>query len=410
MVIFHKQIIAILVAILCIVLAVIFNFSYTTEKNSLLSKESSGAISAEKEVVNGEEKVLSKEITTAKPFYPRVTFTYAFASKYSPVYKVNGQVNAQYELNLPSEVEGKIVKLNANFDVGNIVRKGTVLANIENFRYRELFTLAKKNVLEAKIFLAQKESESRQAKIDWDKLGNTGKASDLSLKIPNVNLAKLQLEAALIELEKAQDSLNDTMIVSPFDAVVEQRNVSVGAYVSSGMAIARLHSIESYKINLPLESTQWSTLAQPIKKAIKILSVAGSQGEWFSSSQVLESQIDKDTRQRNLVVKVSNPLDRHNKLFVGSFIEAEVLGKEINNLFKVPASAVTGDGVIWFIKGDETLSRHKVNIQFSKDGFVYVDAFESEEIRLITYPMYSFVIGQRVEAFENMEEDSEESE
>lgn len=405
-----KQIIAVVISLISICLAVAYYLKPLKTKAPVETEQYFDLNESEKFVDTTDDKLQGSANFTQQamtensdnnvPFYPRVTFTNISPSTYSPIYKVNGQVNAQYKLNLPSEVEGKIVEISKNFEAGHIVKKGDVLASVEDYRYRAQLIKAEQRLLSATINLEQRLSESKQAKADWEKVGSSNIPTQLSLKIPNVKLAKLAVKAAQIEYEKSFDALKDTVIVAPFNAVVEQRDIAIGAYISPGMTIARLHSIENYKVVLPLDASQWKNLPTQLTEAIKIIPIAGSLGTWFSSTQILANQVDENTRQRNLVVNIANPLNKKQKLLAGSFVEAQVVGKPQHTLLKVPVSAVTSDGYIWFIERDETLNRHKAKIHFTSDAFAYLKAFNKKPIKLVTHPMVSFITGQPINAIE----------
>ena len=78
-----------------------------------------------------------------------------------------------------------------------------------------------------------------------------------------------------------------------------------------------------------------------------------------------EGELDPRTRMVNLVAQVPRPYDPTGDLpplTVGLFVEAEILGKTVEDVLVVPRSAVQRDSRIYVVTADNRLSFRDVEI------------------------------------------------
>lgn len=166
-----------------------------------------------------------------------------------------GEVVSRNTLTLTSQVSGQITYLSPKFLSGNQFAKGELIAQIEPVVYQQALASAKANLADAKLALAQEELSSEQAAIEWQQSGlSQESASDLVLRKPQLEAAQAKYEMSKQALRKAQYDLTKTKIVAPFDAVIQSRQVQLGANVQSGGTIAELIDIALFEVALPCQS------------------------------------------------------------------------------------------------------------------------------------------------------------
>ena len=101
-------------------------------------------------------------------------------------------------------VGGQIVSVNENVRDGGFFEEGDVLAKIDARDYEADVRIAEATLMDARQALAEAEARTNQAKEDWARLGNSGDAPDLVLRIPQLEAAKAKVISAESALQKAK--------------------------------------------------------------------------------------------------------------------------------------------------------------------------------------------------------------
>ncbi|MEK7330709.1 MAG: efflux RND transporter periplasmic adaptor subunit, partial [Candidatus Eisenbacteria bacterium] len=144
----------------------------------------------------------------------------------------NGYVVARTKASVSAKVFGRLAYLGVS--EGSVVKKGEVIARLENDDYRAAVDAARAR-------LHQIEIEHDQAGRDLaraDKLHGEHLISDSDLEDRTSRYRSLgaQVESARAQLEVAQASLENTLVRAPFDGTVLRKDAEVGEIVSPSAA------------------------------------------------------------------------------------------------------------------------------------------------------------------------------
>ncbi|MBB1316426.1 efflux RND transporter periplasmic adaptor subunit [Shewanella sp. SR43-4] len=320
-----------------------------------------------------------------------------------------GEARPRYELTLNAEVSGKIDSVHRQFESGQVIKKGTVLGQINDISYQQALTQAQTDVAQAELDLLEEQRQGEQAKSEWLRSGFSGEPeSPLVLRTPQLAQATAALENAKLTLKKAKQDVAYTKITAPFDALVVSRDIQPGSYVQTGTQLGTLYSVADVEINVPLSDLQWQNLpefdnAQLAKTPWDVtLYSADGRNQWQGYIERVEQHLTQTSRQRSLIVVVDNPLTQQTHLYPGTFVKAQINGKSLSDLWQLPSSAISQQGDIWFINDSSQLAKSAANIAFEKDGFVYVLPIVSEQrgrpslIQIVKRPLSSFKVGTKV--------------
>ncbi|XQF90750.1 hypothetical protein ACOBV8_04855 [Pseudoalteromonas espejiana] len=70
----------------------------------------------------------------------------------------------------------------------------------------------------------------------------------------------------------------------------------------------------------------------------------------------------------------------------------QIAGKSLNNVIKLPASAVSQDGLIWYVNEQNSLVSIKANKVFERDEYVYISPIEGQSnLRVVARPLVSYL-------------------
>ena len=132
-----------------------------------------------------------------------------------PLLAATGYLVADKQSKITPKISGKVVKL--NFDVGDKVKKGDVLAVLES-------TTMQAQLDEVNASLSEAEREFNRQSSLW-KQGVTNRA--------NLDSAEAQLKAARARVDQIRINMQDMTVRAPFDGTIATKNTEVGEVISS---------------------------------------------------------------------------------------------------------------------------------------------------------------------------------
>ena len=143
-----------------------------------------------------------------------------------------GTINASNDVNVISETQGSVQQ--AHLKVGDIVRAGTVLVEVED-------DIPRSN-------LATAEISFQKAKRDFERSETLFQENSISRV--QLDGARLAMQAAENQLEIARRQLENTKIKTPIAGTVNSKLVDVGTMVQPGMPIANIVDITTLKVRV----------------------------------------------------------------------------------------------------------------------------------------------------------------
>jgi RND family efflux transporter MFP subunit len=147
-----------------------------------------------------------------------------------------GEIRPRYESDLGFRIAGKITE--RVVDVGSLVKKGDLLARLDDQDYRNKLTSAETDIAAAQAVLVEAQAaEGRLRHLLGN--GNTTRANyDVALK--NLRAAEAKLESAQAAMKLAKDQVTYCELRADFDGIVTASGAEPGQVVNVGQMIARL--------------------------------------------------------------------------------------------------------------------------------------------------------------------------
>jgi RND family efflux transporter MFP subunit len=174
-----------------------------------------------------------------------------------------GTVQPRTQSMLVAQVNGQIVSVNPNVRDGGFFEEGDVLATIDSRDYEANVRIAAATLMDARQVLAEADARTTQAEEDWERLGNSGDAPDLVLRLPQLEAAKARVTSAESALQKAELNLERTRIVAPFAGRILRKLVDVGQVVSPNTQLAEIYATDYVEIRLPLRNRDLAFIDLP---------------------------------------------------------------------------------------------------------------------------------------------------
>ena len=231
----------------------------------------------------------------------------------------SGTILAKEEVQLQTEIAGKIITL--NFKEGSAVRKGQLLVKLNDAELQ-----ANYRKLKIQNTLAD-EKMKRQEKL----LAVNGiSQEEFDISSSQLNVLKAEMEFAIAEIDK-------TEIRAPFSGIVGLKNISVGATITPSTVIATLLQMDSVKIDF-FVSEKYATT---VKKGDPIsFMLDGSKEEIKGQVYAIEPSIDKATRTLQVRAICAN---KKGDFFPGAFAKVQLDLGFIDNALMVPTEAIIPD-------------------------------------------------------------------
>jgi len=167
-----------------------------------------------------------------------------------------GKVQPEMEVDISANVSGKIVRLGVK--EGDGVEEGQFLVQLDRNRYQALVDQAQAQLTSAEARLVEAEAEYRRVQ----ELYNSSLASEADLEAAKArrDVDKANYGAAKAYLDKVQDDLSKTTILSPMTGTVSQLNSEVGEVVLgteqfSGTVIMTIADLSRMEVETDVDET-----------------------------------------------------------------------------------------------------------------------------------------------------------
>tara|TARA_R110001592_G_scaffold356937_2_gene659487 strand:- start:2539 stop:3705 length:1167 start_codon:yes stop_codon:yes gene_type:complete len=318
-----------------------------------------------------------------------------------------GSAKSRYQMTLTAQVSGQVSELAIAFESGRIVNKGDRLLTLEDSDYRAALASAKHDLASARVDLLEAEREAEQATAEWQGSGMTGEPdSPLVLHEPQVEAARTAVSDAEAAVASAEKDLAQTRVKAPFDALIVSRTVSPGSYLQAGSDIAELYSADRIEISLPVSQPDWHKLPDiealdQGRWPVTLISVETGQ-QWRGYIQRTELHLDDTTRQRSVIAAVDRPLEQTEMLTPGTFVRAEIQGRELSDLWRLPPSSLSQRGEIWY-ESDGILARFSAEPIASDEQAIYLrppTSLYGQPVNVLTHPLSAYMPGMAVNPVE----------
>ncbi|MFK7975105.1 MAG: efflux RND transporter periplasmic adaptor subunit [Halioglobus sp.] len=326
-----------------------------------------------------------------EPVYLPVTVDVAEVVKESlrvPV-QAQGSVTPLRETALLAEVGGRVIEVSDAFNAGGFVSAGDVLLKIDPSDYEAGLLRARSAVASASSGLAQEKGRAEVAAREWSKLPKGSQrsqdAKDLYLRKPQLAQAEAQLLSAKADLESAQDDLDRTIIRAPYDALIKAKRAELGKFVSPGTPLADIFSIEAAEIRLPIPQNRLPYLELPqigeaaTGSSIDLYTdVGGVVNHWPAYLHRTEGVYDERSRVLYTVARIDDPYglktEGREPLRMGTFVNANIEGKQINDVVRLPRYLLKAGNFVWVI--DEAMHLRNRAVELLKVGGdqIYISA------------------------------------
>ena len=321
-----------------------------------------------------------------------------------------GTVQPKTRTMLVSQVGGQIVDVNPNVRDGGFFERGDVLVTVDPRDYAADVRIAEAARADAEQALAEAEARTEQAREDWERLGNTGEAPDLVLRVPQLEAAKARVRSAEAALQKAELDFERTRIRAPFAGRVLKKFVDLGQVVGTNSQIAEIYATDVVEIRLPLrnrdlpfinlpEAYRYSDTVQNSGAPVEIRSDLAGNAIWQAELVRTEGSIDETARQLHVIAQNEDPFGANEAattpLKIGQYVTAKLAGNVVTDALVVPNQTIY-QGTYVYVVEEGVLRRRDIDIAWQNDEEAIVSNGLKAGDKLVTTALGQVTSGIRV--------------
>lgn len=310
-----------------------------------------------------------------------------------------GTLQPKRQINLTSEITGRVLSMNPAFTAGGMFQQGEVLVQLDPADYEVAVARAEASLASAQASLDLEQAKSEQAQKDWDSFGKPGKPSALLLNQPQLDGAKAALKAAQADWRKAQRDLEKTAIKAPFDGTVISKAVDLGQYVPMATPLGVIAGTDTGEVRLPLsneEVNKLNLLSRSLNTNPLAVEFENDSGDQVATGLIrrLEAAKDSRTLMNYAVAEIDQPFAQG--LRINGFLKAHITGNTYDDVYAIPSAwMMPNDQLAVYAPGDQ-LSIKTVQVKYKTNDYFYVDEGIDQQDQIIITPIQAPAEGMKL--------------
>ncbi|MEM6904271.1 MAG: efflux RND transporter periplasmic adaptor subunit [Pseudomonadota bacterium] len=311
-----------------------------------------------------------------------------------PTIQAWGEVVPSRVLTLRPEVSGVITQLHPRLAMGGEIEAGARLALMDDRALRSELLEAEAEIAEIEARIAIERGQQARAQRDLDRGGLSLTEEQRSLVLREPQMAQLiaELQAAEAARDRAALDVSKAELLAPFDALVLEDSVALGASMTPDRILAELAAADVFHVVLavPAAALAW---IDPDGGGIVELSQPGVWPDGVTREGTIlrrGAQLSATGRMVELIVAVEDPLSLHErhagepKLLLGSFLRADIQGRAVPNAVEIDRAYLRDGGQVWVMQPDNTLDIRPVEIAWLGADRVLIAGGLAEGERIVT--------------------------
>lgn len=311
-----------------------------------------------------------------------------------------GTIAAARTVELTPQVNGEIIELNANLVPGGHFRQGEALLKIDPTDYRLTVRELATEVAKAESDVQLEQGNQLIAQKEYKLLGESVSDQEraLMLRQPQLDNLRATLEAAQAKLEQARVDLSRAEIKAPFNAVVQSREVSLGARASESTVLATLVGTDAYwvEVSIPVSQLRWVRIPRIDGEHGSLVrvydSAAWGDGVYRQGRVIrLEANLEEQGRMARLLVQVEDPLSLlpdnagEPRMLIGSYVRVEIEGQAVTSAAAIEREFIRDGNSVWVMEPKGKLAIRPVEIVFrGSEHLLVTGGIEAGEELVVT--------------------------
>ncbi len=258
---------------------------------------------------------------------------------------------------------------------GDSVRSGTQVAFIESETLENTYENALLAYDDAALSLEQQllnnDTYSQDSSVANAQLSYDDAVASLQRQLLNndtysqdsgIKNAELALDDARLQLQSAQDAVDDFVVEAPIDGTVVTKNAKAGDTIDSANGtepLCIIYDLSCVKFSLDIDETEIALVRVGQKAKVTADAV---EGEF--EGRVIKVPVDGVNENGVTTYTIDIQIDNYGALLPGMNIDAEIVAEEAADVLTVPVNSVNRGNIV-FVKDDGTPHENDVTDKLS---------------------------------------------
>ena len=277
---------------------------------------------------------------------------------------VMGMIYSRSSPEIAAEVSGRVISVIA--DIGDVVEKGQVLAQIASEKYDLQLAQSKAEIARLSALLVNQELDLKRA----EKLFKDNLVSEemVDRTRAEFNALSEQINAANAQLRNSERLIEETEIKAPIKTKVAAKHIDIGDFVQNGMIVYEL--VDTKNLRVALSFPEYQSLK--LKKGLKVFLTTPTSIDQNVEAVIKEIKPNVNSNNRSITAIVD--FDNPGSWVPGASTQARIILSTYQDALVLPQLAVVrrsvGD-VVYLIQND-TAVEQQVDTGIEKDGLVHI--------------------------------------
>ncbi len=293
--------------------------------------------------------------------------------------RAQGTLAPRDEIELVAEAAGRVVWISPSFDGAGEFAAGEALVRIAADDYEIAAQRARAAVARAE----SQRTLARAALSRSEALFAAGATSPAAHEqaAGNAQVAEANLRDAQAARQQAELELARTEIRAPFAGRVRERSVSLGQFLGRNATVARVYAAGGAEVKLALRAEDAAFLdlpstAEDSGPRVKLsAAVGGTRRELAAHIVGSAGALDARTRLLTVTARVDElaaGAEDVASLAMGVFVDAEIEGRELPGLVKLPRSVLADERGVVVVDAKDRLEAREVEVLRVDDAHVWI--------------------------------------
>lgn len=309
-----------------------------------------------------------------------------------------GSLVAPAKVDICAKIGGRLAALQLDdgtpVEEGVAVKKGQRIATIEDREYKAALAAAQAGLQSAEATLVDATREFERTKA----LFADGTATEQERDTAQAAFARAEaaVAQAKAQLETAQISLDETVLIAPMDGIISARAVDPGTLLAAGSKIVTLTETDYLRFQIYISTTYFGAVRQPgVRMEVEVDAYPGEKLD-VAVSRVYPVA-DDATRTVLVEAKIDNP---EGKYLPGMFAVGSLRLNNRENALTVPYDCVVRNvnEFLVYTHKDGVAHVSKVKLGIRQDDVVEILEGLSDTDEIVTAGQHRLTDGAKIRA------------
>lgn len=299
------------------------------------------------------------------------------AADHEIVVETMGLVTPARRVSIRPRVEGEIVSIHPDLELGGFIPAGEVLLELDASDYRLAILQAKAQVAQMESALRLEMGQQEVAREEFELLGAaiSEDQSGLVLRQPQLDSAQANLDRARAALEAAELDLERTRLRAPFNSLVLEDRAETGAIAGRNEALAELVGTDRFwvELSVPVDHLRWVQLPDRDGEGgslVRLFDRTAWEPDQYREGRVIRfgARVDEKSRMATLVVGVEDPLalepenEGKPRLLLGSYVTGLIEGASVPRAIALRREHLRENSTVWVMNDENRLAILPVDV------------------------------------------------